>query len=163
MLATVLPAAVTFVSDLVRRLDVASEVDFLALRPYSPGTGRVRLTLDLDLDIHSRDVVVVSHLVDTGLTLNYVMSELGARHPRRLEACALVDRRRRRIVPLEIGFRGIETDEDFLLGYGLAHDGSFASLPGLVAGEPEELDAADLARRDQIWAAAAGLVSQVHG
>lgn len=163
VLAAVVPGAVPFVADLVRRLAIPVEVAFLALRPYTPGTGRVRLTLDLDLDIHSRDVLVVEEIVDTGLTLNYVLSELAGRRPRRLEACALVDRRRRRIAPVEVAFRGLESEEDLILGYGLAHRGWFANLSGLVAGEPADLEAATDAQLSAIWAQAAGLVDRRHG
>lgn len=144
LLVGVLPGAIPFLADLVRAIEVPSEVDFLSISPFggglgSGGTGRVRLTLDLDLDIHGRDVVVVEEIVDTGLTLNYVLSELQARHPRSISACALVDRTRRRLVPVEVAYRGLESDEDLLLGYGLGHGGRYANLAGLYAVEASDL------------------------
>ena len=141
LLVGVLPGAVPFLADLVRAVPVPSEVDFLSLSPFGGGvgTGRVRLTLDLDLDIHGRDVIVVEEIVDTGLTLNYVLSELRARQPRSIEACALVDRSRRRLVPVEVDYRGLESDEDLLLGYGLGHGGRYANLAGLYAVEASDL------------------------
>jgi hypoxanthine phosphoribosyltransferase len=147
LLVGVLPGAVPFLADLVRAVLVPSEVDFLSISPFgggmgSPfggGTGRVRLTLDLDLDIHQRDVVVVEEIVDTGLTLNYVLSELRARQPRSLRACALVDRTRRRLVPVKVDYRGLDSDEDLLLGYGLGHGGRYANLAGLYAVEASDL------------------------
>jgi len=141
LLVGVLPGAVPFLADLVRVGPVPSEVDFLSLCPFGGGvgTGRVRLTLDLDLDIHGRDVIVVEEIVDTGLTLNYVLSELRARQPRSIQACALVDRSRRRLVPVEVDYRGLESDEDLLLGYGLGHGGRYANLAGLYAVEASDL------------------------
>jgi len=141
LLVGVLPGAIPFLADLVRAVGVPSEVDFLSISPFGGGvgTGRVRLTLDLDLDIHGRDVIVVEEIVDTGLTLNYVLSELRARQPRSIQACALVDRSRRRLVPVKVDYRGLESDEDLLLGYGLGHGGRYANLAGLYAVEASDL------------------------
>lgn len=142
MLVGVLPGAVPFIADLARAVPGSAEIAFLAISSFAragSSGGRVRLTLDLDLDIKGRDVVVVEEIVDTGLTLNYVLNELRARGPRLLRACALIDRKRRRLVPVDLAFRGLESDEDLLLGYGLGHEGRYANLAGLHATEPAEL------------------------
>ncbi len=153
VLVGVLPGAIPFLADLVRAIPGDVEVAFLAISAFRGDSGssggRVRLTLDLDLDISGRDVVVVEELVDTGLTLNYVLSELRGRGPRSLRACALVDRVRRRLIPVEVALRGIESDEDLLLGYGLGRDGRFSNLADLYATEPAEL-AAELDRHVEV-------------
>ena len=135
VLVAVMHGSVPFVADLARAISAPVTVDFLAISTYSPGSGRVRLTKDLDRDVHDRDVVLVEDLVDTGLTINYVMTELAARQPRSLNACALVDRRRRRLVPVDLRFVGMTSDDDLLLGYGLSYAGIYANMSGLVAGD----------------------------
>lgn len=129
----VLPGCIPFVADLARALTVPMEIDFLAISPYAPGSGRVRLTKDLDADIAGRDVVLVEEIVDTGLTLNYVMGQLAGRAPKSLSACTLLDRRRRRIVPVEVQFVGMEIDDDLVVGYGLAAHGVGANRANLCA------------------------------
>lgn len=128
-------------ADLARAISTPIAVDFLAISTYAPGTGRVRLTKDLDSDIQGRDVVLVEDLVDTGLTLNYVMTELAGRAPRSLAACALLDRSRRRLVPVDIRFIGMEVDDDLLLGYGLEHAGIYANAPAVFGADLQELRA----------------------
>lgn len=127
--------SVPFVADLARAITAPVTVDFLAISAYAPGSGRVRLTKDLDRDVQDRDVVLVEDLVDTGLTLNYLMTEMTSRQPKSLSACALIDRRRRRLVPVDLRFVGMTSDDDLLLGYGLAHAGIYANMSGLVAGD----------------------------
>ena len=135
VLVAVMHGSVPFVADLARAISTPVSVDFLAISTYSPGSGRVRLTKDLDRDVQGRDVVLVEDLVDTGLTLNYVMTELSSRGPKSLSACALIDRARRRLVPVELRFVGMSSDDDLLLGYGLSHAGIYANMTGLVAGD----------------------------
>lgn len=135
VLVAVMHGSVPFVADLARAITSPVTVDFLAISTYSPGSGRVRLTKDLDGDVKDRDVVLVEDLVDTGLTLNYVMTELAGRHPRSLSACTLIDRRRRRLVPTELRFVGMASEDDLLLGYGLSYGGIYANMTGLVAGD----------------------------
>ena len=119
VLVSVLKGGVIFLSDLVRAVTVDVAVDFLAISAYAPGTGRVRIVKDLDIDIAGRDVVLVEDIVDTGLTVTYLLGELQVRAPRSLAVCALLDRRAQRIVPTEIRFRGFEVADEFVIGYGL--------------------------------------------
>jgi hypoxanthine phosphoribosyltransferase len=162
VLVGVLPGVIPFLSDLSRHITVCLEVDFLAITPYTPGTGRVQLSLDLHLDLHGRPTVVVDELVDTGLTLNHVLNELAVRTPSSLRACALVDRTRRRLLPVEIAYRGIESDEDFLLGYGLGRRGGYANLPALLGAEPADVEA-EGRTAGPFWARAAGLARRGGG
>lgn len=141
LLVAVLKGSVLFLSDLVRQLTVDVEVDFLAVSAYAPGTGRVRIVKDLELDIFDRDVVLVEDIVDTGLTLTYLTGELGRRQPRSLEVCALLDKQCRRIVPTSVRFAGFEIDDDFVLGYGLDFAERYRNLDLVVAGDLDALRA----------------------
>jgi hypoxanthine phosphoribosyltransferase len=140
VLVAVLKGSVFFLADLVRRLTVPSEVDFLGISAYAAGTGRVRIVKDLDHDVHGRDVVLVEDIVDTGLTCTYVLGQLRGRGPASLEVCTLFDRRARRIVPVEIRFRGFEASDDLLLGYGLDVAGRYRNLPFVAAGDRRSLE-----------------------
>ncbi len=141
VLAAVLRGSVPFLADLVRAMSVRPVIDFLAITPYAPGTGRVRLLKDLDIDITDRDVVVVEDIVDTGLNSAFVHGELSRREPRSLSFCTLVDRRARRVVPIELAHVGIEIPDRFVIGYGLDHEGRYRNLRVLAAADPEILAA----------------------
>lgn len=133
VLVAVLKGSVVFLSDLVRAMSIDPVIDFLAVTSYAPGSGRVRLVKDLDTDIAGRDVVVVEDVIDTGLTLTYLLGELRGRRPASLEVCALVDKRVRRIAPVDARFIGIAVDDEFLVGYGLDIAGRYRNLSVLAA------------------------------
>ncbi len=135
LLVAVMRGSIPFVADLARAISSPVTFDFLAISTYSPGSGRVRLIKDLDSDVQGRDVVLVEDLVDTGLTLNYVMGELAGREPASLSACALLDRRRRRLVPVDLRFVGLDVDDDLLLGYGLEHAGIYPNAGALYGAD----------------------------
>jgi len=135
LLVSVLKGSVPFLADLVRRLTIDAEVDFLAISHYATGTGRVRIVKDLESDIAGRDVVLVEDIVDTGLTLTYILGELARREPRSLAVCALLDKAVRRIVPTPIAYTGFRIEDDFVLGYGLDFDGLYRNLDRVVAGD----------------------------
>lgn len=133
LLVAVLKGALIFVADLARAIRrVPVEVDFIAISRYAPDSGRVRITKDLEADVAGRDVIVVEDIVDTGLTLSYLLRQLEARGPRRLEVCTLLDRPARRIVPLHVRYRGEEIPDVFVLGYGLHHQDLYRNLPVVV-------------------------------
>jgi hypoxanthine phosphoribosyltransferase len=141
VLVGVLKGALVFLADLVRHIraiDVA--VDFLAISRYAPDSGRVRLLKDLDLEVTDRDVVIVEDLVDTGLTIAYLVEHVTARGARRVDICALLDRSDRRIVPLPIRYVGREIAGDaYVLGYGLHHGDQYRNLPVVVRVDPARL------------------------
>ena len=141
VLAGVLRGSVPFLADLVRAVTVRPFIDFLAITPYAPGTGRVRLLKDLDIDISGRDVVIVEDIVDTGLNSAFVHGELSRRGPRSLSICTLVDRRARRVVPVELTHVGLEIPDLFVIGYGLDHEGRYRNLRVLASADPEVLAA----------------------
>ncbi len=142
VLIGVLRGSVPFLADLVRAMTVPVSVDFMAITPYAPGTGRVRLLKDLDLDIAGRDAVIVEDIVDTGLSTAFLYSELQRRRPRSVAVCTLLDRRVRRVVPVDIDFAGAEVTDPYVIGFGLDHEGRYRNL-GLIAVADVEVLAAD--------------------
>jgi hypoxanthine phosphoribosyltransferase len=135
VLVGVLGAAVMLVADLCRRLPPGPDVtvDFLGISTFAPDSGRVRVVRDLDVVIEDRPVVLVETIVDTGLTVDHLVRLLHLRRPSRVAVCALLDRVRRRILPVELRYRGIEVDDDFLVGYGLGFRGRYANLERIVS------------------------------
>ena len=139
VLVAVLKGSIPFLADLVRRLTIVPVIDFMAISAYAPETGRVRIVKDLDMDISGRDVVLVEDIVDTGLTLHYLLAELGRRNPRSLEACTLLDRTSRRIIPTPVRYRGFEIGDEFVLGYGLDFSQRYRNLDRVVLGDVDVL------------------------
>jgi hypoxanthine phosphoribosyltransferase len=131
-LVGVLKGAVFFLSDLMRHLGVPCEVDFMAVSSYGSSTdssGVVRILKDLDAPIEGRDVLIVEDIVDSGLTLSYLLRTLKARDPASLEVCALLTKPERRKVDLPIKYVGFEIPNRFAIGYGLDHAERFRNLP----------------------------------
>lgn len=141
VLVAVLKGSVPFVADLVRLITVPVEVDFLAISSYAPDSGRVRIVKDLEADVRGRDVVLVEDLIDTGLTLTYILRQLAERQPRRLRVCALLDKSVRRIVPTPVDYRGFDVADDFLIGYGLDFAERYRNLDCVVASDLDALRA----------------------
>ncbi len=141
ILIGLLRGSVVFLADLVRALRIDCAVDFLAVSAYARGSGRIRLLKDLDLDIAGRDVVLVEDVVDTGLTLAYLVGELRQRGPASVEVCALIDKQSRRIVPVPLRFVGAAVDEPFVLGYGLDMAGRYRNLELIAAASFEAVRA----------------------
>ncbi|HEX8648949.1 MAG TPA: hypoxanthine phosphoribosyltransferase [Thermoleophilaceae bacterium] len=132
LLVGVLKGAVFFLSDLMRHLEVPCEVDFMAVASYGSSTdssGVVRILKDLDAPIEGRDVLIVEDIVDSGLTLSYLLRTMRAREPRSLEVCALLTKPERRKVELPIRYTGFEIPNRFVIGYGLDYGEKFRNLP----------------------------------
>jgi hypoxanthine phosphoribosyltransferase len=135
VLIGVLKGSVLFLADLLRAMTTPAEVDFLAISAYAEGRGRVRIVKDLEVDIGDRNVVLVEDIVDTGLTLSYVLGELRRRNPRTVEVCALLDKTVRRIVPVPVRFVGFAIPDAFVLGYGMDFAERYRNLDRVVAGD----------------------------
>jgi hypoxanthine phosphoribosyltransferase len=136
VLVCVLKGAVFFLSDLMRAIDLPCEVDFMAVASYGSATdssGVVRILKDLDTVIEGRDVLIVEDIVDSGLTLSYLMRNLKARGPRSLEVCALLTKPERRKVELPARYIGFEIPDRFAIGYGLDHAERYRNLPYVAA------------------------------
>jgi hypoxanthine phosphoribosyltransferase len=132
LLVGVLKGAVFFLSDLMRFIDIPVEVDFMAVASYGSATdssGVVRILKDLDAAIEDRDVLIVEDIVDSGLTLQYLMRNLGSRNPRTLEVCALLTKPERRKVDLPTRYVGFEIPNRFVVGYGLDYAERHRNLP----------------------------------
>ena len=132
----VLKGAVLFLADLMRELEVPCEIDFMAVSSYGSATdssGVVRILKDLDASIEDRDVLLVEDIVDSGLTLHYLLKNLRARDPRSLEVCALLTKPERRRVDLPIRYVGFEIPNRFAIGYGLDHAQRYRNLPYVAA------------------------------
>ncbi len=136
LLVGVLKGAMFFLADLMRELEVPCEVDFMAVASYGSSTdtsGVVRILKDLDAPIEGRDVLIVEDIVDSGLTLSYLLRTLKARNPASLEVCALLTKPERRKVDLPIRYVGFEIPNRFAIGYGLDHAERFRNLPYVAA------------------------------
>jgi hypoxanthine phosphoribosyltransferase len=132
LLVGVLKGAVFFLSDLMRQLEVDCEVDFMAVSSYGSSTDSscvVRILKDLDISIEGRHVLIVEDIVDSGLTLSYLLRTLRARNPASLEVCALLTKPERRKVQLPIRYVGFEIPNRFAIGYGLDYAERFRNLP----------------------------------
>ncbi|MBA2579825.1 MAG: hypoxanthine phosphoribosyltransferase [Thermoleophilaceae bacterium] len=135
-LVGVLKGAVFFLADLMRCLTVACELDFMAVSSYGSSTdssGVVRILKDLDASIEGREVLIVEDIVDSGLTLSYLLRTLRARDPASLEVCALLTKPERRKVDLPIRYVGFEIPNRFAIGYGLDHAERYRNLPYVAA------------------------------
>jgi hypoxanthine phosphoribosyltransferase len=124
IMVSVLRGAVVFLADLVRTAAMPCKVDFMAVQRYrtSDETGVVRILKDLDLDVTGAHVVLVEDVVDTGLTLAYLLEVLGARQPASLRVCTLLDKRSRRLVEVPLAYVGFDIPDTFVVGYGLDFD-----------------------------------------
>jgi hypoxanthine phosphoribosyltransferase len=132
LLVGVLKGAVFFLSDLMRFIDIPVEVDFMAVASYGSATdssGVVRILKDLDIAIEGRDVLIVEDIVDSGLTLQYLLRNLGSRNPASLEVCALLTKPDRRKVDLPTRYVGFEIPDRFVIGYGLDYAERHRNLP----------------------------------
>jgi len=136
VLVGVLKGAVFFLADLMRHLTVPCEVDFMAVQSYGSSTdssGVVRILKDLDAPIEGRDVLIVEDIIDSGLTLQYLLRNLRARQPGSLEVCALLTKPERRRVDLPTRYVGFEIPNRFAIGYGLDHAQRYRNLDYVAA------------------------------
>jgi len=136
VLIGVLKGAVFFLSDLMRHLEISVEIDFMAVASYGSATkssGVVRILKDLDAVIEDRDVLIVEDIVDSGLTLQYLLRNLAGRNPRSLEVCALLIKPERRKVDLRTRYVGFEIPNRFAIGYGLDYGERYRNLPYVAA------------------------------
>jgi len=132
LLIGVLKGAVFFMADLMRKLTIPCEVDFMAISSYGASTdssGVVRILKDLDINIEGRHVLVVEDIIDSGLTLSYLMRNLESREPATLEVCALLTKPDRREIDVPVRYVGFEIPNRFVIGYGLDFGERYRNLP----------------------------------
>lgn len=130
ILVVVLKGSFVFAADLARAMDIDVHVDFLGLRSYegTQSTGVVQITSDLTRPIEGRDVIVIEDIVDTGLTMKYLMDNLRTRRPRSVRLASLLHKPARTSVPVEIDYLGFTIDDLFVIGYGLDFDEKYRNL-----------------------------------
>ena len=140
LLIGILRGAVVVMSDLMRNIDLQCELDFMDISSYGTGTsssGVVRILKDLEEDITDRHVLIVEDIIDTGLTLSYLLRSLQARKPASLEICALLSKPSRRRAELDVRYLGFEVPDEFVVGYGLDYAGAYRNLPNICVLKPE--------------------------
>ena len=132
LLVGVLKGVFPFMADLLRAITIPVEVDFMAIASYSADTrdqGLVRLQKDLDETLEGRHVLFVEDVIDTGLTLNYLLKNMKARGPATLKVCTLFDKPQRRLIKIPIRYKGFDLPDQFVVGYGLDYRELYRNLP----------------------------------
>src|SRR5512134_828376 len=132
LLVGVLKGVLFFMSDLLQSLTIHAEIDFIAVSSYSPETrkrGMVRLVKDLEIPIEGRHILFVEDVIDTGLTLNYILGNLRSRNPASLEMCVLFNKPNHRLIDIPIKYKGFDLPDRFVVGYGLDHREKYRNLP----------------------------------
>ena len=132
LLVSVLKGSVVFMADLMRSISVPCNIDFMAVSSYGSGTkssGVVKIIKDLDINLEGKDVLIVEDILDSGRTLNYIISILEKRNPASIKICTLLDKPERRVVDLYADYSGAEVPDEFVVGYGLDYDEKYRNLP----------------------------------
>jgi len=132
VLIGILKGAFVFMSDLMRHLTIPVQIDFICASSYGSGTstsGNIKLTKELGIDIHNRDVVIVEDIIDTGHTLAYLIEYLKSFRPKSIRLCSMLDKRERRGVDIKIDYSCFIVEEGFLVGYGLDYAENYRNLP----------------------------------
>ena len=140
LLVTVLKGAVMFVTDLARAIPLPTQLEFMAVSSYGSSTsssGVVRILKDLDRDIHDRDVLIVEDIVDSGLTLSWLLRNLASRHPRSLRVCTLLRKPEAVRADVEITYVGFDIPNEFVVGYGLDYAERYRDLPFIGTLDPK--------------------------
>ncbi|GAY18179.1 hypoxanthine phosphoribosyltransferase [Mycobacterium sp. shizuoka-1] len=140
LLVTVLKGAVMFVTDLARAIPVPTQLEFMAVSSYGSSTsssGVVRILKDLDRDIHNRDVLIVEDIVDSGLTLSWLLRNLATRHPKSLRVCTLLRKPDAVRADVDIAYVGFDIPNEFVVGYGLDYAERYRDLPYIGTLDPK--------------------------
>ena len=133
VLVSILRGSVFFATDLAREIELPLSMDFLSISSYGEDSeGVVRITKDLEENIAGKDVLVIEDIIDTGLTLTYLLATLSPRRPASLEVCGLLDKSVRRIVEVPIRYKGFDIPDEFVIGYGLDHEGRYRNLRAVL-------------------------------
>jgi len=132
VLVCILKGAFMFLSDLVRHLEIPVKIDFVRLASYGPGmksSGRIEITKDAELPIEGKDVLIIEDIVDSGRTLQFLRDRLFLANPRSVKICALLDKKARREVEIDVDYLGKEVDDVFVVGYGIDLNEDYRNLP----------------------------------
>ncbi len=132
LIVSVLRGSFVFMADLVRAIDVPCTVDFMSVSSYGSSTtssGEVKITKDFDVSIEGRHLIIVEDILDSGRTLSYLMKTLKARGAASIALCTFLDKPERRVVPVEVAYKGFTVPDAFIVGYGLDYDQRYRNLP----------------------------------
>lgn len=136
----VLKGANIFMSDLVRKIDIPVQLDFIAASSYGSSTessGVVRILKDLDYSIEGKNVLIVEDIIDSGLTLHYLLDNFSSRKPESLAVCTLLDKPERRKVDIDVQYSGFDIPDEFIVGYGIDYAENYRNLPYIATLKPE--------------------------
>lgn len=139
-LVCVLKGSFVFMSDLARAIDIPCTIDFLSVSSYGTGTstsGEVQVIKDLACPLEDKDLLVVEDILDSGVTLSFLLNMLSARHPRSIRLCTLLDKPARRRVDIKADYVGAEVEDKFIVGYGLDYSEKYRNLPVIAVLKPE--------------------------
>ncbi|HAV10146.1 MAG TPA: hypoxanthine phosphoribosyltransferase [Dehalococcoidia bacterium] len=145
VLVGILKGVVCFMADLMQHISLPVNVEFMAISYYSnESETAVKITKDIDISISGQNVLMVEDIVDTGMTLNYILNHLAAHNPSSLRVCALLDKKARRLVNVPLDYTGFEVPDEFVVGYGLDYRGEYRNLPfiGILRTESEQIKTA---------------------
>ena len=140
LLVSVLKGSLPFMADLMRAITIPCEIDFMSVSSYGNGTsssGSVQIIKDLDNPLDGKDVLVVEDILDSGVTLSYLMKHLQAKRPRSIRLCTLLDKPERRKVPVQVDYIGSRVEDLFIVGYGLDYAQKYRNLPFIGSLKPE--------------------------
>ncbi|MDP4108562.1 MAG: hypoxanthine phosphoribosyltransferase [Bacillota bacterium] len=140
LIISVLKGSFIFMADLVRQITIPCSVDFMSISSYGKGmktSGEVKINKDLDSKIEGRDVIVVEDILDSGLTLSYILDMFRARGPKSIALCALLDKPERRKIPVKTDYSGFTIPDEFVVGYGLDYAEKYRNLPYIGVLKPE--------------------------
>ena len=140
MMVAVLKGAFNFMADLVRQVDIPCTLDFMCVSSYGKGmstSGQVKIIKDLDTTIEGKDVIIVEDILDSGVTLSYLMDLLRARKPASIRLCTLFDKPARHKVDIHIDYKGMEVPNEFIVGYGLDYAEVYRNYPEIAVLKPQ--------------------------
>lgn len=140
LLITVLKGAVIFMADIMREIDLKCEIDFMVVSSYGSGTktsGNVKIVKDVNIPLENKDVLIIEDILDSGLTLNYIINMLKERNPKSIEICTLLDKPARRACDVKAKYIGVQVPDEFVVGYGLDFDEKYRNLPFIGVLKPE--------------------------
>ncbi|MDD2417420.1 MAG: hypoxanthine phosphoribosyltransferase [Oscillospiraceae bacterium] len=140
IMISVLKGSLIFMADLMRSIDVPCSIDFLSVTSYGSGTsttGEVRILKDLDISLEGKDVLVVEDILDSGMTLSFLLKSLKARYPKSIKLCTLLDKPERRRVNITADYIGVQVPDMFIVGYGLDYAEKYRNLPYIAVLKPE--------------------------
>ncbi len=140
LLVSVLKGSVVFMADLMRAIKIPCRIDFMSVSSYGSGTktsGVVKITKDLDINLEGYDLLIVEDILDSGMTLHYIIEMLKARHPASVRICTLFDKPERRVAEVHADYVGAQVPDAFIVGYGLDYDQRYRNLPFVGVLKPE--------------------------